>query len=42
MFLLVPAVCDVRRYFDPDARWPRWLSRAVKIGLVVSVAAAGP
>lgn len=35
--LLVPAVCDVWRYFDPDARWPRWISRAAKVGLVLMV-----
>jgi hypothetical protein len=35
--LLIPALCDVWRYIDPDARWPRWVSRAAKIGLVVVV-----
>jgi hypothetical protein len=35
--VLVPAVCDLWRYLDPDARWPRWVSRAAKIGLVVLV-----
>ena len=37
LMLLVPAVCDTWRYFDPAARWPRWLSRAAKIGLVLLV-----
>jgi hypothetical protein len=35
--LLIPALCDVWRYIDPEARWPRWVSRAAKIGLVVVV-----
>jgi hypothetical protein len=35
--LIVPTVCDLWRYFDPDSRWARWLSRASKIGLVVVV-----
>lgn len=39
--LLVPAVCDAWRYLDPDARWPRRLSRAAKIGLVVLVVRSG-
>jgi hypothetical protein len=38
--LIVPTVCDVWRYFDPDSRWARWLSRASKIGLVVVVIGA--
>jgi hypothetical protein len=37
VMLLVPAVCDVWRYIDPDARWPRWASRAAKVGLVLFV-----
>jgi hypothetical protein len=36
--LIVPAVCDVWRYFDPQSAWARWLSRASKVGLVVIVA----
>jgi len=28
---------DFLRYFDPDARWPVWLSRAAKIGGVLLV-----
>jgi hypothetical protein len=39
--LLIPAVCDVWRYLDPDARWPRWVSRAAKIGLIVVVVRSG-
>lgn len=38
--LLIPAVCDLWRYLDPDARLPRWMSRAAKIGLVFVVVAA--
>ena len=37
--LVVPAACDAWRYFDPDARWPRWLSRTVKVGLVLAAMA---
>lgn len=29
--ILAPAVLDTWRYFDPDAKLPIWLSRAVKI-----------
>ncbi len=35
--ILAPAVLDAWRYFDPDARWPVWLSRAAKIGTVLLV-----
>jgi hypothetical protein len=35
--ILAPAVLDTWRYFDPDARLPVWLSRAVKIGAVLLV-----
>lgn len=38
--ILAPAVLDTWRYFDPGARWPRWTSRLVKVGLVVAVVAA--
>jgi hypothetical protein len=30
--ILAPALLDSWRYFDPDAKWPVWISRAVKIG----------
>jgi hypothetical protein len=33
--LIVPAALDAWRYFDPDARWPVWASRAAKIGMVL-------
>jgi hypothetical protein len=33
--ILVPAVLDGWRYFDPDARWPVWASRAAKVGAVL-------
>jgi hypothetical protein len=39
--VLIPAVFDLWRYLDPDARWPRWVSRAAKIGLVVLVVRPG-
>jgi hypothetical protein len=35
--ILAPAVLDAWRYFDPDARWAAWLSRALKAGLLVLV-----
>jgi hypothetical protein len=38
--LLVPAVCDLWRYFDPDNRWPRWISRVGKLSLVLVVVRA--
>jgi hypothetical protein len=38
--LIVPAVCDVWRYFDPDSVWARRLSRASKLGLMVIVVGA--
>jgi hypothetical protein len=36
-FVLAPAALDLWRYFDPRAKWPVWLSRAAKMGLVVLV-----
>jgi hypothetical protein len=33
--LIAPAAFDAWRYFDPDARWPVWASRAAKIGMVL-------
>jgi hypothetical protein len=35
--ILAPAVFDTWRYFDPDARWLVWASRAAKIGGVLLV-----
>ena len=35
--LLAPAALDAWRYFDPDARWAVWTSRAVKLGMVLLV-----
>jgi hypothetical protein len=35
--VLVPAVFDTWRYFDPDAKWAAWASRAAKIGMVLLV-----
>jgi len=35
--ILAPALLDSWRYLDPDARWPVWLSRAVKVGGVLLV-----
>jgi hypothetical protein len=36
--ILAPAVLDVWRYFEPDATWLVWVSRAVKAGAVLLIA----
>ena len=36
--VLAPAGFDASRYFQPDARWAKWASRAAKAGSVVLVA----
>lgn len=33
--VLAPAVLDAWRYYDPKAKWARWTSRGVKVGLVL-------
>lgn len=35
--VLAPGALDAIRYFRPEARWARWLSRGVKIGAVALV-----
>jgi hypothetical protein len=35
--VLAPALLDMYRYFNPDARWAAWTSRGVKMGTVVLV-----
>jgi hypothetical protein len=35
--ILAPAILDAWRYLDPEAVWPVWLSRAVKVGAVLLV-----
>jgi hypothetical protein len=35
--ILAPAVLDAIRYFNPDSRWAKWASRAVKVGSVLLV-----
>ena len=35
--ILAPAVFDAIRYFNPDARWAKWASRAAKVGSVLLV-----
>jgi hypothetical protein len=35
--LLVPATLDAWRYYDPDAKWPVWVSRIAKAGMVFLV-----
>jgi hypothetical protein len=37
LLILAPAILDAVRYFDPEARWAVWGSRAAKIGGVVVV-----
>ena len=37
LLILLPAILDAVRYFDPDARWAVWGSRAAKIGGVVLI-----
>jgi hypothetical protein len=38
LLILIPAVLDAVRYYDPGARWAAWGSRAAKIGGVVLIA----
>ena len=35
--VLAPALLDMYRYFNPDARWAAWTSRGVKMGSVALV-----
>jgi hypothetical protein len=35
--VLAPALLDMYRYFNPDARWATWTSRGMKMGTVVLV-----
>ena len=35
--VLVPAILDAIRFFNPDQRWPRWTSRATKTSAVLLV-----
>lgn len=37
LLILVPALLDIVRYYQPDAHWATWGSRAAKIGGVVLV-----
>ena len=37
LMVLAPALLDVYRYFDADARWAAWTSRGFKIGSAVLV-----
>ena len=34
--VLAPALLDIYRYFNPDARWATWTSRGVKMGSVAA------
>jgi hypothetical protein len=38
LLILVPAILDVVRFYDPGARWATWGSRAAKVGGVVLIA----
>lgn len=33
--VLTPALLDGWRYFDPDATWAAWISRAIKVAMVL-------
>jgi len=35
--VIAPALLDAYRYLNPDSRWAKWTSRAVKIGSVLVV-----
>lgn len=37
VLVLTPAVLDGWRYYRPEARWVKWASRAVKVGMVILV-----
>jgi len=37
LLILVPALLDIIRYYQPDARWATWGSRAAKAGGVVLI-----
>jgi hypothetical protein len=37
LMILAPAVLDAWRYFQPDAKWAAWGSRAGKVGMVLLV-----
>jgi len=37
VMILAPAALDAIRYFQPEARWAVWVSRGVKVGLVLLV-----
>jgi len=38
VLILVPAILDIVRYYNPGAQWATWGSRAAKIGGVVLIA----
>jgi len=37
LLILIPAILDVVRYYDPGAQWATWGSRAAKLGGVVLI-----
>ena len=37
LLILIPAILDVVRYYDPRAQWATWGSRAAKLGGVVLI-----
>ena len=40
VMVMTPAALDAWRYYHPHSQWPKWVSRAVKIGMVVLTVAA--
>ena len=38
LLILIPAILDAVRYYNPGARWAAWGSRAAKLGGVVLIA----
>jgi hypothetical protein len=40
VLILAPAALDAARYYQPDAAWLRWASRAVKVGGAVAIVRA--
>ena len=35
--VITPAILDAYRYFNPESRWAKWVSRIVKVGSVLLV-----
>ncbi len=39
LLVLVPAACDIYRYFVPDSRWAPWVSLSAKLTTIGAIAA---